>query len=129
MSLSIQNRTKRLLPRIKFEKIADEVLGNKFEVSLVFIGSAASRKLNRTYRGKDKPTNVLSFPLSENSGEIFIDLGRAEQELDKFGMHKRKFVAYLFIHACLHLKGMEHGDRMEKLESKILNGSSNRSWY
>jgi probable rRNA maturation factor len=127
--LSIQNKTKRPLPRVRFEKIAEHILGKSFEASLVFIGSTLSRKLNRTHRGKDKATNVLSFPLSKSSGEIFMDLSKIEKEVAKFGMPYKKLVAYLFIHACLHLKGMSHGAKMEKLESKLLNGASNHRWY
>lgn len=80
-------------------------------------------------RGKDKSTNVLSFPLSENSGEIFIDLATVKKELRKFDMSYTKLVVYLFIHGCLHLKGMEHGDKMTEAEQKFLNGSSNNRWY
>jgi probable rRNA maturation factor len=107
----------------------DKVLGKDYELSLVFVGSAFSRKLNRNLRGIDRPTNVLSFNLSEKSGEIFMDLGKIEKEVEKFRMPMKKLCAYLFIHGLLHLKGMEHGAKMEKLEHKILNGATNRSWY
>lgn len=127
--LSIQNKTRQTPPKVKFDLIKRQILGDKYELSLVFCGGALSRRLNRTLRGKDRATNVLSFPLSKTSGEIFIDLSKARQELKKFDMNLPKFVAYLFIHGSLHLKGMSHGDKMEKLEHKILNGSSNRSWY
>lgn len=128
-TLSIKNQTRRPVPRVAFAKIKEHLLGDKYELSLVFIGQATSRKLNNTYRGKDKSTNVLSFPLSKTAGEIFIDLSKAQQELKKFDMSYPKFVAYLFIHGCLHLKGMEHGAKMEKLEQQTLNGSSNYRWY
>lgn len=72
---------------------------------------------------------MLSFPLSKKSGEIFIDLVTANKEAKEFGMSLGEFVKYLFIHACLHLKGMEHGDTMEQAEKKLLNGTSNRSRY
>ncbi len=129
MPLYIQNRTRQSLPKVNFNSLKREVLGEEYELSLVFIGNTASRTLNRIHRGKDKPTNVLSFELSKNSGEIFIDLKKARQEMKKFDMKFPKFVAYLFIHGSLHLKGMSHGDKMEKLEAQILNGTSNRSWY
>jgi probable rRNA maturation factor len=96
------------------------VLGKDYELSLVFVGAAFSRKLNRILRGKDRPTNVLSFNLSKTSGEVFMDLGKIEKELKKFGMPMNKLCAYLFIHALLHLKGMEHGARMERAETKFL---------
>ena len=94
-------------------------MGEKYELSLVFCGNFLSRRLNRVYRGKDKVANVLSFPLSAHSGEIFINLTNPKP----FG------VAHLFIHGLLHLKGMQHGDTMEETEQKILHVSSNRHWH
>lgn len=107
-------------PSIPFGRIKEAVLGESYELSLNFIGKAKSRKLNRTYRGKDKATNVLSFPLSKNSGEIFIDLDTATKEAPSFEMSYKKFVGYLFIHGLLHLKGLDHGQKMERLEKKFL---------
>ena len=101
----------------KFGKIKNKVLGKKYELSLVFAKDSLMRRLNRTYRGKDKATNILAFPLSEMSGEIFINPSRA----------KPFSVKHLFIHGLLHLKGMKHGDTMERAEKKLLNGSPNRS--
>ncbi|MFZ2484752.1 MAG: rRNA maturation RNase YbeY [Minisyncoccia bacterium] len=112
---------------IPFTRLKDSVLGRSYELSLVFVDRAFSRRLNSTYRGKDKPTNVLSFPLSKKSGEIFIDLDTAKKEAPKFKMTFEKFVTYLFIHGLLHLNGMEHGGKMEKAEKKLLNGAPNRS--
>lgn len=119
-TLSIKNNTKKRPPRVRFELIKDEVLGKDYELSLVFVGTAFSRKLNRLLRGKDRSTNVLSFPLSKTHGEVFMDLGQIEKELNKFDMPMNKLCAYLFIHGLLHLKGMEHGDRMERAETKFL---------
>ena len=111
----------------EFSRLKNIVLGKHYELSLVFIDAAHSRKLNRVYRNKNKSTNVLSFPISKKSGEIFIDLDTAKSEAPKFGMTFQKFVTYLFIHGILHLKGMEHGGKMEKRELKLLNGAPNRS--
>lgn len=92
-----------------FIDIKESVLGKKFELSLVFCGNALSKRLNQTYRGKNAATNVLSFPVSKTSGEIFINLSR----LKGFSAEN------LFIHGLFHLKGMEHGDTMEKAEQKV----------
>lgn len=96
------------------------MLGKKYDLSLVFVGNTVSRRLNKTLRGKDKPTNVLSFPLSKDSGEIFIDLAKAKLEHKSFGLNFKNFVLYLYIHGLLHLAGMEHGDKMTKAEAKLL---------
>jgi rRNA maturation RNase YbeY len=127
--LSQKNLTKSKPPRIKFEEILHTVLSRKYDLSVVFLTPASSRKLNAGLRGKDYPTNVLSFPLSKNSGEIFLDLSTAKKEYQKFAMTYPQFITYLFIHGLLHLKGMEHGSTMEKREKKILNVATNRHWY
>ncbi|MBX4206409.1 rRNA maturation RNAse YbeY [Candidatus Parcubacteria bacterium] len=119
MSISITNRTRQPLPRADFASIADHVLGKTYELSLVFCGDALSRRLNRAYRSRDLPTNVLSFPVSKTSGEIFINLSK----LGAFSALE------LFIHGLFHLKGMEHGDTMEKAEQALLHVSSRRRWH
>lgn len=109
--------------------LKDKVLGQEYELSLVFAGKTLSHHLNATYRGQDKSTDILTFPLSKTSGEIFIDLVTARKEAKKFKMSFTKFVVYLFIHGLLHLKGMRHGDRMEEAEKKLLYGTSNSSGH
>jgi len=116
---SISNRTKGKLPRLPFVLIKNKVLGKKYTLSVVFCGKTLSQKLNRIYRGKNKPTNVLSFPLGKTSGEIVIDLKTARIEAPKFGESFQSFVGYLFIHGLLHLKGLPHGRTMETKEQKI----------
>jgi len=119
MPIAITNKTKSRPPRLPFSLIKDAVLGEKYDLSLVFIGSARSRVLNKNYRGKDKPTNILSFPLSDAEGEIFIDLSRAKKEAPDFQKNYSKFVGLLFIHGLFHLKGLRHGSTMEKKEAGI----------
>ena len=110
---------------IPFTRLKNSALGQDFELSLVFIDNIFSRRLNKKYRGKNKPANILSFPLSKKSGEIFIDLVTAKKEARKFEMSFRDFVTFLFIHGLFHLKGMRHGDTMERAEKKLLHGTSN----
>jgi probable rRNA maturation factor len=116
---NITNRTKGKLPRLPFSDIKDAVLGKTYELSVVFIGEKRSRTLNNTYRQKDKPTNVLSFSLEKNTGEIFITPTKARREAKQFGRTTDNFIAFLLIHGLCHLKGMEHGSTMEKMEEKI----------
>lgn len=112
---------------LPFERIKDVVLGKNYELSLVFIGEKYSQTLNKKYRKKNlpaqagKPANILSFPLSKTTGEIFIDLTTAKKEMKKFDMKEREFIGYLFIHGLLHLKGLKHGKKMEKEEGKLLS--------
>ncbi len=116
--------------KIPFSKIKDACLGKSYDLSLVFIDNKTSKKLNRVYRKKNKPTNILSFPLSKTSGEIFLDLELAQKEAPIFGQTFPNFIGFLFIHGLLHLKGMAHGSRMERAEARLrklfkIHGSSN----
>lgn len=86
------------------------ILGPEYDLSLVFCTPQKSHELNLKHRNKDKEANVLSFPLTDKSGEIFIKL-----PIKDFS------VEHLFIHALLHLKGLRHGSRMESEEKKYLN--------
>ncbi|MBI5401185.1 MAG: rRNA maturation RNase YbeY [Candidatus Yonathbacteria bacterium] len=117
--LTIKNTTKGKLPRLPFAKIAGAVLGSEYECSLVVVSSRKSQELNRIYRGKNNPTNILSFPLDKNEGEIFIDLKKARTEASFFGRSYTNFVGFLFIHAMLHLKGLDHGTKMENAEKNV----------
>ena len=116
---SITQTTKGKLPRLPFEEMKNEILGKKYEISLVFIGDTTSKKLNFKYRGKDKPANILSFPLSKNEGEIFINLNKAKKDAKKFDSTPSKFIGFLFIHGLLHLKGYSHSSTMESMEQTL----------
>ena len=97
------------------------VLGKNYELSLVCIGNKASQRLNKAYRGKDMPTNILAFPLGKEEGEIFIDLKKSRADAPLFERAYSNFVGFLFIHALLHLKGFEHGSKMEGKEVSLRN--------
>ena len=102
-----------------FEIIKKAVLGSKYELSLVFITSEKIKKLNKKYRNINKPTDILSFPLSKTSGEIFICKSEAKKEMVKFDRAYDNFITFLFIHGLVHLKGYDHGPIMEKMEAKF----------
>lgn len=99
--------------------MAKIVLGDEYECSLVVISPRKSRTLNRTYRGKDTSTNILSFPIDKLEGDIFLDLKKAREEAPLFERTYTNFVAFLFIHALFHLKGLDHSNKMEAQERKI----------
>jgi len=94
----------------------EDILGTHYELSLACVSPAESKRLNRVYRKKNRSTNVLSFSLSKNHGEIIFDLKQAGHDAPSFNVSFRSFIGRLFIHACLHLKGMEHGSTMERTE-------------
>jgi rRNA maturation RNase YbeY len=108
------------VPRIPFGDIAEMILGNSYELSLVICGDMLARKMNIKYRKKTYSPNVLSFPLEKDAGEIFLNVRSAEREAKKYGIATRERIAYLFVHGCFHLKGLDHGDKMEKEEARIM---------
>lgn len=108
------------MPRINFDGIAKLILDNKYELSVVLIGDELMNRLNYEYRNKNYPTNVLAFPIDANIGEIFINVRKAEREALTLSMRKEERVAYLFIHACLHLKGLNHGKKMDEIELRLM---------
>ena len=109
-------RKKGIIPKIPFTKIKEEILGKKYTLTIIFCTLEESRERNRTYRGKDYPTNILSFPLDEHNGEIYISLATARRDAKNFAMSYPEFLHLLVIHGCLHLKGYDHGSTMEELE-------------
>ena len=116
----IHKTTRDSQPRVPFERIARDILGGTYSLSLVLCGDTLSQRLNRQYRKKSYKPNVLSFPLSSTEGEIFLNIRKAEREAREYDVPAAQRVAFLFIHACLHLKGLAHGDTMDRLEQKHL---------
>ena len=92
-------------------KIKNEILGGKYDLSVAFLNSLTIKELNRRYRKKSYPADVLSFPLSDSEGEILIN---------KKYRNNKNYADFLFIHSLLHLKGYKHGAKMELEERKII---------
>lgn len=121
--VSITNATKkgsRALARLPFSDLKIAILGKKYELSVAIVPPAESHRINLAHRGKDKPTNVLSFPLTKTSGELILDPETSAADAPNFDMPKEKFFLFLVIHGMLHLKGYDHGSTMEKEEQKFL---------
>lgn len=114
------SHTTKTYPRLPYEAIAHTILGKRYDVSLVFIGDVRAQKLNQTSRGKGYTPNVLSFPLTDTAGEVYIAPTVAKREASKFDLSYQGYIGYLFIHGCLHLKGLDHGDEMDTLEQRYL---------
>ena len=116
-----------------------EVLGTpepSAELSIVFTGDATVAELNRTWRGKPEPTNVLSFPapraMGKGAGEwprtlgdIVLAAGVVAAESQAQGKPLENHTAHLIIHGVLHLLGHDHADdetaeTMEQLEIRAM---------
>lgn len=114
-----------------FDKtIAYLKLPNKtIELGLYLVMSERSRELNQKYRQKDKPTDVLSFPLDEHGlekydilplGDIFICLEVAKQQADEMNIPFNQELARLAVHGFLHLLGYDH-ELSSVDEKKMIN--------
>ena len=97
------------------------------EVSILFTDNAAVQRLNAQYRGKDKPTNVLSFPQSAGPllGDIVLAYETVRDEAGLAGKPIQAHMAHLIIHGFLHLLGYDHeredeAETMEALEREAL---------
>ena len=124
-----------------------EILDNApAEMSLVLADDALVQTLNRDYRDKDKPTNVLSFALLDGSddidddtddvlareegmpiliGDVILAFETVQREAREQGKSFGNHLTHLVIHGVLHLLGYDHqsdpdADRMERLETSIL---------
>lgn len=110
--------------QLPYREIKHELLGSNYHLSLNFIGRDRAQTLNEQYRQKNYVPNVLSFPLDEAHGEIYICPTASNREAESFGLSQPGYIAYLFIHGILHLKGHDHGPKMDKLEQQYLRSFS-----
>ena len=121
-----------LLPRLKRAAAKAAKAGFRKPVSFTVL-LASDRKLkslNRDFRGKNKITNVLSFPaagLKAYRGDIALALGVTKREAKAAKTSLANHAAHLVVHGVLHLAGHDHvrdrdARKMERLEVKILDG-------
>lgn len=108
------------LPHGPFDDIKRSILGARYQLTLTFIGKARAKRLNEQYRQMDYVPNVLSFPLTETTGEIYICPAVANTQAKNFDMTPEHYQLFLFIHGCLHLKGLDHGPKMDTLEATYI---------
>ena len=99
------------------------------EISLTFVSKEEIRELNGTYRGIDRDTDVLSFPMIEDFnyiepddemmlGDVVICLEKAREQAEEFGHSEQREIVYLFVHSVCHLLGYDHMEPEEKAEMR-----------
>lgn len=131
----------KILVRRAVEATLDyEGYRNNAEVSVTFTDNEGIRKINNEFRGIDKPTDVLSFPLTDyesttvpfadeldgSLGDIVLSLERAQEQAEEFGHSFEREIAFLTVHSMLHLLGYDHVNNeeeeldMRKRQSDIL---------
>ena len=106
-----------------------EALSPQTEVDITLVDDAAIHELNRTYRGIDRPTDVLSFALDEGEeepevdddeiehllGDVIISAPTAVRQGEEYGHGLEREMTYLAVHGMLHLLGYDHMEEKDKL--------------
>jgi probable rRNA maturation factor len=96
----------------RFLNRARQVVGLDGDVEVLLADDATLRNLNKTFRHKNKATDVLSFPAAENpyghAGDLAISLDTAARQAAAFGHTLRDEVRILLLHGLLHLSGLDH---------------------
>lgn len=106
-----------------------EGYSDDYEVSLSFVTNNEIKKLNNNFRGIDKVTDVLSFPMmteddfdieyeEESLGDIVISIERASEQADEYGHSLEREICFLVCHSMFHLLGYDH---MEEDEAKDMH--------
>jgi probable rRNA maturation factor len=121
-------------------QVAPELAHMRLVASVMFADDGEVQALNREWRGKDKPTNVLSFPMLEPAdmidlassgppvmlGDIALSLETCAREANEKGVPIQEHAAHLTVHGLLHLAGYDHetseadAEAMEAMETKAL---------
>ena len=97
----------------RFVNRARSAIGLAGAVEVLLTGDAAMKRMNREFRGKNKATDVLSFPTpteiaSEHAGDLAISLETATRQAEAYGHSLRDEVRILLLHGLLHLHGLDH---------------------
>ena len=128
MEVLISNRQEQLAIDLDFIKVvAEEIMRfeaspENAELSLVLCDDDFIQKLNRDYRGKNEPTDVLSFPMDEEQfeseirllGDIVISTETAARQAESLKHSPLLEVVFLLIHGLLHLHGYEHSRKIPR---------------
>ena len=132
---SIDYYFKHIIRRAIATTLCYEGFDNDVEVSLTLCDNAYIKKLNKKYRNKNTPTDVLSFPMYDFAiedecafaegesvvlGDIVISLERAEEQAREIGNTFIEEVAFLTVHSTLHLLGYDHEAGKDEDEAQCL---------
>lgn len=137
LSLQVACSAANLPTKTQFKRWAKAALPpekHAWEVCIRLVDEQESQSLNHQYRGKNKPTNVLSFPSDLPPelnipvlGDLVLCAAVVAAEAEQQGKHLHAHYAHMVVHGCLHLLGYDHEDdaeacAMEALEIHILQG-------
>jgi probable rRNA maturation factor len=129
LKLSVQraSRAAHIPPDRLLRRWAAAALAGEATVTVRYVADAEGRRLNREFRGKDYPTNVLTFTYETRplAGDIVICAPVVAREARQQGKDLAAHHAHLFVHGLLHLQGFDHergtdAGRMERRERRVL---------
>ena len=123
--IKITDEIKNLIEKSIAAVLKVENLDENVEVSVSFVGDEEIRDLNRDYRGVDKSTDVLSFPMdyefiivSRILGDVIINTRRVMEQAEELGHSEERELSYLTVHSILHLLGYDHMEDEDKKEMR-----------
>jgi probable rRNA maturation factor len=131
LSLQFADATDRaLLPRRRVRRWLEAALERPAEVTVRIVGAEEGAALNREFRGKDKPTNVLTFDYAREPvvvADLVLCAPVLREEAAAAGIDLDAHYAHLVVHGALHAQGLDHEDEaeaaaMEARESAVLIG-------
>ena len=121
----ITDEIKNLIEKSIAAVLKVENLDENVEVSVSFVGDEEIRDLNRDYRGVDKSTDVLSFPMDDEFiidnrilGDVIINTRRVMEQAEELGQSEERELSYLTVHSILHLLGYDHMEDEDKREMR-----------
>ena len=117
MKIRFYNETN--LSTFKYQRLIEKVLKNRSKnkyMNIVFTDNENIHKINKEYRNIDRPTDVISFANCDDEaneddkemGDVFISLEKAFEQAKEYGHSNEREVAFLAVHAYLHLCGYDH---------------------
>jgi probable rRNA maturation factor len=132
----LEDHEKRLLSDL-VQTVAQVLKLKQGEVSIVLVNNDEIQALNRQYRSKDQPTDVLSFPMTDGLdevdeddylmlGDVVISVPKAREQAKEYGHSFERELGFLLVHGLLHLAGFTHDQeddakRMFSLQEEILS--------
>ncbi|MDU1662885.1 MAG: rRNA maturation RNase YbeY [Peptoniphilus harei] len=123
--IEITEEIKNLIEKSIAAVLKVENLDQNVEVSVSFVGDDEIRDLNRDYRGVDKSTDVLSFPMDDEFiidnrilGDVIINTRRVMEQAEELGHSNERELSYLTVHSILHLLGYDHMEDEDKKEMR-----------
>ena len=132
--VKISFKMRSLIKKAVKETLTEEKFEYPAEISVSFVDNQKIHELNREYREKDRPTDVLSFPMWEKEelsdgsaldghavtlGDIIISAEKAQAQAEEYGHSIEREITFLSVHSTLHLLGYDH--EISEEDEKYMN--------